>query len=353
MRQFGFQWHLTDRCNLRCAHCYQSRFDMSSQRGLDELRLMADTIFSALSTRRISVNLTGGEPMLLPYLFELIDHLDGFPNVDEITVITNGTRADDAILKRLGDCVHLSALKISVESADAAINDAIRGPGNLARVSANLERFACTGIPVVLMVTLARSNIGTVRATIDWARDAGLAGVIFERFIPLGRGRAMANQVLTAREWAKAVLAICASTQAGGVEEDDIVEFLPYRAFWIQTTTRAPFPVQGALCNLGEESMALMPDGTVYPCRRLPIPVGNVLEDSVPSLLESLERYGLCDLKPRLRGLLCSSCDVESCTGCRALAFALTGDVLSDDPQCLLPSKRASHIVRDLKPEEG
>lgn len=339
MRPFGFQWHLTDRCNLRCAHCYQSRFDASSQLGLDELRLMADSIFTALSTRRISVNLTGGEPMLLPHLFDLIDHLGGFPNLDEITVITNGTRADDATVERLEACEHLGALKVSIESAEAEVNDSIRGEGNLERVSANIERFASTGKPVVLMVTLSRSNLGAVRSTIDWARDAGLAGVIFERFIPMGRGRSMAGQVLTAREWASAVLAICATTQAGGLEEDDIGELLPYRALWIWTTTRAPFPVQGALCNLGDESMALMPDGTVYPCRRLPIPVGNILEDSVPSLLESLERYGLQGMKPRLRGLLCSSCEVETCMGCRALAFALTGDVLSDDPQCLLPSK--------------
>ena len=78
MDGFGFQWHLSDRCNQRCAHCYQTDFDARGQLDLAAWRKMADRIFGALPDCPISVNLTGGEPLLLADLEALIAHLHGF-----------------------------------------------------------------------------------------------------------------------------------------------------------------------------------------------------------------------------------------------------------------------------------
>lgn len=336
MRTFGFQWHLTDRCNLRCAHCYQSDFSAAAERGLDELRRAADAIFEGLAGRAdsVSINLTGGEPLLLPHLFDLIDHVERLPGLAEVHLITNGTRTGDAVLERIAACGPLGTLKVSVESGVAAVNDAIRGPGVLARVEAGLERLLGTGKPVVAMMTLARSNAGTVAETVAWARAAGLDGVIFERYVPLGRGREgpMAGAALSAREWAAAARAVAAAADL----DADADDLLPYRAFWLHLTPGHDEPLRGALCNLGDGSMALMPDGTVYPCRRLPVPVGRVPADPFPEVLRRLAAWGVEAVGPRLRGELCGACGVEDCAGCRALAFALTGDPLADDPQCPL-----------------
>ena len=334
MRTFGFQWHLTDRCNMRCAHCYQTSFDGAGERGLDDLRRMADAVFEGLAGREVSINLTGGEPLALPHLFELIDHLAGFRELAEVHLITNGTRTGDATLERIAACEPMGVIKVSLESAVEAVNDAIRGPGAFARVSGGIERLAGTGKPVVAMVTLAGPNAGTIAETVAWARAAGLEGVIFERFVPLGRGRegAMAGAALTAREWAGAALAIA---RAAGLDLD-VDDLLPYRAFWLHLTPGHDEPLRGALCNLGEGSMALMPDGTVFPCRRLPLPVGTVPGDPFPEVLRRLAAWGADAIGPRLRGCLCGACGVEGCAGCRALAFALAGDPLADDPGCLL-----------------
>jgi len=35
--EFGFQWHITNRCNLRCSHCYQEDYSGSNELGLDGL----------------------------------------------------------------------------------------------------------------------------------------------------------------------------------------------------------------------------------------------------------------------------------------------------------------------------
>jgi radical SAM protein with 4Fe4S-binding SPASM domain len=331
MRTFGFQWHLTDRCNLRCSHCYQDAFSSGSERGLEDLRRMADRIFGALPDRSISINLTGGEPLVLRHLFDLMDHLHTFPNLEEIHLITNGTKTSDQVLERLRAQPKLGTIKVSLESAEAATNDAIRGEGNLDRVRRGIERLLTTGKPVVLMVTLSRVNAAAIEPTLDLACSLGASGVIFERFVPLGRGREMAEAVLDARGWRDAVLHIA---RASGIEADP-EDLLAYRAFWLEPSS-LDSELRGALCNLGDESMALMPDGTVYPCRRLPLLQGNILTEPFGVILDRLKRFGVEALRPRLRGQLCGACGVEDCAGCRALVRALTCDLFGDDPQCLL-----------------
>jgi len=301
METFGFQWHLTDRCNQRCAHCYQVRWEPGAELGLSKWRPLADGIFGTLADRRVSVNLTGGEPLLLSDLPALVEHLHCRPNLDEIWVITNGTITPRATLDRLAAAERLAGFKVSLESSEEPVNDAIRGLGNLARVQAGLASLQSTGKPVVGMVTLGRHNRATVVQTVAWAKAQGLAGVLFERFVPLGQGRAMAGQVLSEPQWrqAGADIAGCAGETLTSQEQDGL------RAFWISFSPQGDV-LRAARCNLGPESMALMPDGAVYPCRRLPVPIGNGLHESFEIILARLSEY-----RPEPKG------------GCAALEQAL------------------------------
>ena len=179
------------------------------------------------------------------------------------------------------------------------------------------------------MITLSRSNLATIEESLDFARRVGASGLIFERFVPLGRGRQMADQVLLPADWHGAVcdIAACAGLQ---IEPQ---ETLPFHAYWLHLDGREEC-LQGAACNLGE-SMALMPDGTVFACRRLPIPVGNALAQSMVEIRNRLAGYAPDALRHRLHGPVCRNCSVPACAGCRALALAMTGDWLADDPRCV------------------
>jgi radical SAM protein with 4Fe4S-binding SPASM domain len=332
MREFGFQWHVTDRCAGLCAHCYQSDFTAGRELGLEGLIDVAARVFAGLAGHRVSINVTGGEPLLLPYLPDLLLALQSYEVLDEVNVITSGTRADPAALAALAALPSYGCFKISLEGADRATDDAVRGAGHFDAVMEHLPRFVATGRPVVLMLTLSGRNASSIAGVLDLARNRGAAGVIFERFVPLGHGLEMKGDVLGPREWGAACRAIAA---AAGVDAGP-EELLPYRAFWVDVRNGAAEPLSGALCNLGRDSMCLMPDGTVYPCRRLPIEAGNVLTEPFEQIRERLAAYAPDAIRPRLSGTACGSCRVPGCTGCRALARALTGDLLADDPQCAL-----------------
>jgi MoaA/NifB/PqqE/SkfB family radical SAM enzyme len=288
LKTFGFQWHITDRCNLRCAHCYQDSFAPLPAENLKNLKTLADRIFEDLADRRVTVNLTGGEPLLVPWLFDLLEYLQAFGNLEEISLITNGTVTTPEVLDGIRRFEKIRYLKVSLESGIHEVNDYIRGAGNLAKVSDGILRYqGVTEKPVILMVTLGGYNLDTIEETVRYAGFVGAAGVIFERFIPLGHGRKLDGQVLSADEWSQAAATIARMSKTGV----DPRALAPYRAFWLWLDPQKTEKLQGALCNLGDESMALMPDGTVYPCRRLPASVGNALSEPFSEILSRLKDY--------------------------------------------------------------
>ena len=83
--------------------------------------------------------------------------------------------------------------------------------------------------------------------------------------------------------------------------------------------------------------MTLLPDGTVYPCRRLPVPIGNVTRDSLRELWVSSPVLESLRDKQQYRGK-CGRCKRwAACRGCRAIAYAASEnpkDFLAEDPQC-------------------
>ncbi len=286
---------------------------------LARLTSFAEAIFSALPKGEVSINLTGGEPLLMPELIPLLTHLQSYPNLKEVNIITNGTIAEPTLLDRLGGMVKLNRIKISLEAGDEAINDRIRGAGSFRRVMDNLPLFhRHTARSIVLMITLAKYNLNQIEPIVGVAKEQGLAGVIFERFVPLGRGHRLATQRLSAADWRTAVASIA---RVAGLDDVPPAELAEFRAFWLEIGPDGDTSLQGARCNLGNQSMALMPDGTVFPCRRLPVVLGRLGEQPFGELSNALTRF---DRANPIHSFLRAggSPDGEgACLGCRAIAF--------------------------------
>jgi len=320
MSEFGFQWHVTDRCNMRCVHCYQNRFDNSLDLPQDKVLSLADRILDTIPDTEVSINLTGGEPLLWPHLLPLLKRLHGKPNFVEANLITNATVVDSKLIAGLAEFNRLRSIKVSVESGDPQVNDAIRGDGNLLRTLRHLPLYQ-RHWPVVWMMTLGRHNVSTIATTIRLARAQGVSGIIFERFVPLGQSQMAQELVLNQKSWDYAVDAILEEAEIEAYPEDLAI----YRAFWLWTEAGHEEPLQGALCNLGEQSMALLPDATVYPCRRLPIRIGNALQEAFPEIQKRLANYN--QILPPSR-TASNSRGGNIYPGCRALTQAMSGEKL-------------------------
>jgi len=278
--EFGFQWHITWRCAGRCKHCYQSGTENDAELTVDALKHIADGIMGAVSGP-VTINITGGEPLLYQGFHEVMAYLSEFDKLGELNIITSTSGMDRQTIRDLKALPKLAYVKVSLESHDPLINDSIRWSGHYAMTLGNIRKLADAGLRVIVMTTLSKQNYQSVASLCALAESLGTHGVIFERFVPLGRGAAtMRDSVLTAKEWREVLSAI---TSIAGMETG---ELSPYKAFWVDGAT-----VSGAPCCLGPTSMALMPDGTVYPCRRVPTLAGKLPDDGMERILGMLNGY--------------------------------------------------------------
>ncbi|MEP6641356.1 MAG: radical SAM protein [Gaiellales bacterium] len=133
-RMGGRPWlSATYHCNLRCSYCLtESSPRMRDRRELAPERMVGLVAEAApLGFGRVGV--TGGEVFMLPGMGAA---LAGIAGVLPTTALTNGTLVTDRLLQQLAPLAghHGFALQLSLDSADAAGNDGLRGPGNFARV---------------------------------------------------------------------------------------------------------------------------------------------------------------------------------------------------------------------------
>jgi radical SAM protein with 4Fe4S-binding SPASM domain len=328
--QFYIQWHITNFCNLRCLHCYQDDFSKREDLDFAGLKKISDNILTTMKEwdKTACIHVTGGEPLLKPELFDLLHYLDQSPAVEELGIITNGLLFNRDVVKRLSKFSKLKKIKISLDGPDAETNDSIRSKGAFDEVMRNLSRVKKTErFEVLFMFTVMKKNLRRVSCLIKLCQDLGMNGLIIERFIPLGRGKESLNEVLSKEEWKemKEVLLDFFS-----IEEEN--SFLPYQAFQISFNGEEP-ELLGAPCVIGTDGLCIMPDGGVFPCRRFPISIGNLLGASLKEIWEDSEMLKRLRRKEELKGK-CGRCEIKDCRGCRSLALALTGDFREEDPHC-------------------
>jgi len=327
---FYIQWHITNLCNLRCQHCYQDDFSKKNDLDWAGLKKVCDNLLNTMRVwdKTACIHLTGGEPLLKPELFPLLNHLDQQSMVEELGIITNGLPIDREMMRRLSDFPKLKKIKISLDGGDAETNDSIRQKETFDKVMQNLpliketERFE-----ILFMFTAMKRNLRSLPYLFKLCQEISIDGLIIERFIPLGRGREVMDEVLSKEEWKEMIGMLSDFISA---EEENF--FFPYQAFQISFDGEES-ELLGAPCVIGVDGLCIMPEGNVFPCRRFPISMGNLLNESLEKIWEESDLLEKLRRKENLKGK-CGSCGIDDCRGCRSLALALTGDYLGQDPHC-------------------
>lgn len=343
--EFNFQWHITNRCNLRCKHCYQGDFTAKADLEWPQLKSVADNILGALKSwgKTTSINITGGEPLLKKELPALLEYLDKSPQVHELTLITNATLIDENCIAGFKKIPKLKNIKVSLDGATEDINGYIRKPGTLGSVKKAIDLIKNNStLKIIVMFTLMKRNLKETAHIFDLCKEEGLDSLILERFIPQGQGEKIKEEVLDKKDWQEAVelvLDFCSLK----VEEKDI---LPYKAFWVKFRKNEPLKLYGATCNVADQSLCIMPDAQVYPCRRLNLSIGNLLETPLKNIWENSALLKEVRKRNCLKGK-CGACDMD-CFGCRALAYSLTGDYLAEDSQCWYVNKKSKRAEKEV-----
>lgn len=319
--RFYLQWHITDACNLRCSHCYNDTIKKEPDRG--QLSAVLENFARFLDAKQLKgrIHLCGGEPFLsanLSYLLAEVS-LKSIP----VRILSNGTLITSGIAKELK---HYScdAVQISVEGSES-VHNALRGASSFSKAMAGAAALEECGLPVTFMMTVSRRNsacIGEVAAL-----AAGRAKrFAFSRLVPIGAGSGMSGDMLKPAETRKLFKNF---DELKKKKKFDVPVRDPlWHAYFNKCN---PHLVSG--CSIGYNGICVDTDGSVYPCRRLPIVIGNAFKDDLTGIWNSRLLETLRD-RDRLKGK-CGRCRLRwQCGGCRAIANAVSGDYLAEDPQC-------------------
>jgi radical SAM protein with 4Fe4S-binding SPASM domain len=339
--EFFVQLHLTERCNLRCRHCYQTG-ELSDEMSLPEIKAMIGEVSEMLKdwsenyniAFAPSFNVTGGEPFL---------RRDIFPVLEEITkkgfdayLLSNGiliSREKAETLAGLG----IKGVQISIEGPED-IHDSVRGAGSMASSIKGIQNLLDAGIEVTLNTTLSDINATHFMDVIELASSLGVQKVGFSRLVPSGRGEGLLNSMLKSADL-KDLYAKIFSLSTPGLQ---IVTGDPVASqMKMPAVDDSNVKVPSGGCAAGVSGLTILPDGTVTPCRRMPVPIGNVKKDSLREIWATSGVLRALRDKSRYTGK-CGNCSRWSaCRGCRAIAYAharATGKAgyLAEDPQCFL-----------------
>lgn len=194
-------WNMTQRCNLKCVHCYAHA---TAEAPKDELSTEeGKRVIDDLAAFGAPVMLfSGGEPLARKDLPELAEY--AVQKGMRAVISTNGTLITPEIartLKRIG----LSYVGISLDGMQE-VNDRFRGvPGAFKKALAGIENCKAAGIKVGLRFTVNKANVDEIPKIFDLLEEREIPRVCFYHLVYAGRGSKLVEEDLTHEQTRKAV----------------------------------------------------------------------------------------------------------------------------------------------------
>jgi radical SAM protein with 4Fe4S-binding SPASM domain len=187
-------WNITRTCNLRCVHCYS---DSNAAQYPGELTwAQMENVIEDLSVYQIpSLLLSGGEPMIHPRFFDLVD-LASSKGL-KLTISTNGTLITPekaALLK----AARVAYVGISLDGIGEIHDQFRRKEGAFKAAVRGFKNCHDVGQKTGLRLTLTRHNVENIDKILDFIEDQQIQRVCFYHLVPAGRGSEL--QVLAAQE---------------------------------------------------------------------------------------------------------------------------------------------------------
>ena len=102
-RYLPIQIDITNACNLRCIHCYHPHHKNEGSISLADWKLILDQYKKLISKMhyRPWVMICGGEPLVSPFLFPILDYIKNELSSAKISILTNGTLISAQTIEKL------------------------------------------------------------------------------------------------------------------------------------------------------------------------------------------------------------------------------------------------------------
>ncbi|MCL5957706.1 MAG: TIGR04053 family radical SAM/SPASM domain-containing protein [Chloroflexi bacterium] len=345
-------WEMTRACPLACIHCRAEAqlHHHPDQLTTEEGKALLNNI---ASFSKPIVILTGGEPLLRSDIFELAAYGTSL-GLRMVISPDDGRLVTPETVQRLKDS-GIQRVSFSLHYPQAEKNDYFaRRQGTFEAALWGLANLKNGNLPFQINTTVTQLNLSDLPQMLDLVLKAGAEAWHIFFLVPTGRGKEIAEEEIPPEKY-EATLEWMYETQQNVpilVKETCAPHF---RRIQLQKRTAerrkdpmavhpvtarghgGPPPGAGPSrgCMAGDGFVFVSHIGEVNPCGYLPLRAGNVREMPFQEIYQQSTLFqSLRDLS--LLGGKCGVCEYRTvCGGCRARAYAATGDYLSEEPYCV------------------
>jgi MoaA/NifB/PqqE/SkfB family radical SAM enzyme len=309
---------LTYACNWRCVFCYNPRHhDQRRLSGAEWAQVIAD--LRALGT--LNVTLTGGEPLTHPEAFEVMSAVRS--QAMTFRLFTNGSLVTDEVAQRLVALRPL-AVELSLHGASSETHDrSTATPGSFDALWRGVAALKRHGLPIVLKTPLTRINEDELEEMIALTEREGVPYNLDAALTHRDDGDPAPLQYSVTRQGLDRYYALLAEHKR------------------IPVSHRT---VGGVNCGLGRTTLAVDPEGNVYPCPQWrKSSLGNVRQTPLVKLWHgsSVRVEAAAVAQKANDALLAAGGPMAYFPFCPAVAQERTGDPIHADPLHLAEAEAA------------
>lgn len=175
-------WQINSECNLGCLHCCEEAGlkipgEMNKQEILEFLRQIIELNIPYVA-------LSGGEPLLHPYLFEICEIIRTH-NIS-LKIETNGEFIDEKAADRIAG-LKFRSVQISLDGATASSHEKLRLAGNWNKAVSACKLLIKKGVNTEIVFVPTKFNVKEIGDLIDLAYSLGVYGVYTGKTMRIGR----------------------------------------------------------------------------------------------------------------------------------------------------------------------
>ncbi len=338
-------WELTNACNLACIHCRASAIKEPASFELSTAE--ANHFVDELVAYKPIIILTGGEPLLRSDVYDIAKYASGHSL--RVVLATNGTLLTPGIVKHLIEA-GIQRVSISIDGSSSETHDTFRGEkGAFEAALRGIDILKSAGMSFQINTTITKRNLKEIPGIYELALDLGASALHIFLLVPTGRGEEIESDEIPAEEYERVLNWFYDKSKTSRIQLKATCAPHYFRimrqrakAEGIKITKETHgLEAMTKGCLGGSGFCFVSSKGDVYPCGYLPAFAGNIRQKPFKMIWEKSKVFNDLRNPANLRGK-CGECEYRAvCGGCRARAYASTGDYLDEEPYCIyVPGKK-------------
>jgi MoaA/NifB/PqqE/SkfB family radical SAM enzyme len=163
-------WQITNECNLACLHCIEESGPgkaFKDELGREEVLGVIDQL---MEHEVPYLSFSGGEPMLHPHFFEMVERVTS--RGSQLKIETNGHYLTPENCARLKD-LEVKAVQVSLDGATSATFGRMRVRGEFDKTVDGIRNLAKAGVAIEVNFSPAAFNIHEAARIVDFAYELG------------------------------------------------------------------------------------------------------------------------------------------------------------------------------------